>query len=57
VFRDVGRQLTAADVRSALAVRGSDLTPSTPEAYGAFIRAEIEKWSKIIRVVGLENSQ
>jgi tripartite-type tricarboxylate transporter receptor subunit TctC len=56
--QDVGRQLTTADVRSALAlVPGSELTPSTPEAFGAFIRAEIEKWSKVIRVVGLENSQ
>lgn len=57
VSRDVGRQLTAADVRSALAIPGSELTSSTPEAFGAFIRAEIEKWSKVIRVVGLENSQ
>ena len=32
-----------ADVRTALAVRGTDLKPSPPEAYGAFIRAEIEK--------------
>ena len=57
VSRDVGRELTAADVRSALAIPGSELTPSTPEAFGAFIRAEIEKWSKVIRGVGLENSQ
>jgi len=57
VSRDVGRQLTAPDVRSALAIPGSELTSSTPEAFGAFIRAEIEKWSKVIRVLGLENSQ
>ena len=57
VSREVGRQVTAADVRTALAVRGTDLTPSPPEAYGAFIRKEIEKWSKVIRAVGLENSQ
>jgi tripartite-type tricarboxylate transporter receptor subunit TctC len=55
--RDVGRQLTAEDVRAALVIPGTDLTPSTPEAYGAFIRTEIEKWSKVIRAVGLENTQ
>ncbi len=57
VSRDVGRQLTAADVRAALAIPGSELTSSTPEAFGAFIRAEIDKWSKVIRAVGLENTQ
>jgi len=54
--RDIGRQLMAEDVRAALVIPGTDLTPSTPEAYGAFLRAEIEKWSKLIRAVGLENS-
>jgi len=49
-------RVALADVRTALAVRGTDLKPSPPEAYGAFIRAEIEKWSKVIRAVGLENS-
>jgi tripartite-type tricarboxylate transporter receptor subunit TctC len=57
VSRDVGRILMTADVRSALVVPGSELTPSTSEAFGAFIRAELAKWSKVIRVVGLENSQ
>jgi tripartite-type tricarboxylate transporter receptor subunit TctC len=57
VSREIGRLLTSADVRSALAVPGSDLTPSTPEVFGAFIKEEIEKWSQIIRLVGLEHSQ
>jgi tripartite-type tricarboxylate transporter receptor subunit TctC len=55
--RDIGRVLAAPDVRATLAVRGSELTSSTPEAFGVFIKAEIEKWSKVIRAVGLENSQ
>ena len=57
ISRDVARQLTAEAARSALAVPGSELTPTTPEALGVFIRAEIQKWSKIIRAVGLEGSQ
>ena len=56
VSLEVGRVLASAEVRSALAVTGRDLTPSSPEAFGALIRAEIEKWSKVIRAVGLENS-
>ena len=57
VSREVGRLLTAADVRSVLAVPGSDLMPSTPETFGAFLSEEIAKWSKVIRLVGLEHSQ
>ncbi len=57
ISRDVGLQLSAVDVRSALVVPGSEVTPSTPEALGAFIRAEIERWSRVVRMVGLENSQ
>ena len=55
--REVGRQLAAADVRAALAIPGSELTSSTPDAFRTFIKSEIEKWSKVIRLVGLENSQ
>lgn len=57
VSRDIARSVTAADFRSALGIPGTELTPSTPEAFAAFIRTEIDKWSKIIRAVGLENSQ
>ena len=55
--RDLARLLATADVRSALVFPGSELTPSTPEAFGAFIRQETEKWSKVIRAVGLDNTQ
>jgi len=55
--RDLGRLLMTADVRSALSDQGREVTPSTPEAFGALIRAEAEKWEKIVRAVGLENSQ
>ena len=55
--RDVGRQLMSADVRSGLAATGRDLTPSSPQAFGAFIRAESDKWSRVIRAVGLEHTQ
>ncbi len=54
---EIARQLTAADVRSALVASGSQIKSSTPEAFGAWIRAEAERWAKVIRAVGLENSQ
>ena len=57
VSRDIGRLLTAPDVQAAMAVPGSELTASTPEAFSAFIKSEIAKWSKMIRLVGIENTQ
>ena len=57
ISAEIGRQLTAADVRSALTVPGSEITATTPQAFGTLIRAEAERWSKVIRAVGLENSQ
>ncbi len=55
--REFGRHLSSPEVKASLTVRGSELTPSSPEVFGAFIKAEIEKWSKVIRAVGIENSQ
>ena len=57
VSRDVARQLKAADLRAALAIPGSDLTSSTPGEFTAFIKSETDKWSKVIRAAGLENTQ
>lgn len=57
VSRDVARVLTAEDVRAVLAIPGSDLTSSTPQEFDAFIRSEMGKWAKVIRAVGLENTQ
>jgi tripartite-type tricarboxylate transporter receptor subunit TctC len=53
----LARDIAAADVGSALAVTGRDFTPTSPEAFGAFIKAEMDRWSKVIRAVGLEHSQ
>jgi tripartite-type tricarboxylate transporter receptor subunit TctC len=33
---------------------GSEATPSGPEAFGAFMRAEIEKWSRIARTANVK---
>ena len=34
-----------------------NLASSTPQAFTAFIKSEIAKWTKVIRAVGLENTQ
>jgi tripartite-type tricarboxylate transporter receptor subunit TctC len=43
------RSLEAADVHARFEELGYDVTASTPEAFGAWIRNESAKWSKLIR--------
>ncbi|HTD90163.1 MAG TPA: tripartite tricarboxylate transporter substrate binding protein [Burkholderiales bacterium] len=44
--------LGASDVREQLRVQGLDTLPSTPEQFAAFIKVEIAKWAKVIRISG-----
>jgi tripartite-type tricarboxylate transporter receptor subunit TctC len=40
------------DMKAQLAPQGVVLTPSTPEEFGAFIRAEVAKWAKVVQDTG-----
>ena len=55
--REIGRHLSVPEFRDRMASLGADPSPSTPEAFSAFIRAEAAKWQKVIRAIGLEHSQ
>lgn len=45
----VGRALAAPEMRSRIAARGSVPKPTTPEAFDAFVRAEVAKVTKVVR--------
>jgi tripartite-type tricarboxylate transporter receptor subunit TctC len=49
-------QKTMADpvVKEKFIAVGSEASPSGPEAFGAFMRAEIEKWSRIARTANVK---
>jgi tripartite-type tricarboxylate transporter receptor subunit TctC len=49
-------QKTMADpvVKEKFIAVGSEATPSGPEAFGAFMRAEIEKWSRIAKAANVK---
>jgi tripartite-type tricarboxylate transporter receptor subunit TctC len=46
--------LRSAEVTERLANDGGIVVGSTPEAFGAFIRAETEKWAKVARAAGIK---
>jgi len=45
------------ETRESLASQGAEPVASTPEQFAAFIRAEMAKWSAVIKKAGLEASQ
>ncbi|MCC6533902.1 MAG: tripartite tricarboxylate transporter substrate binding protein [Burkholderiales bacterium] len=52
---EVGKALAAADVKKQLLDLGIVTTASaSPAAFGAYIAAETEKWSKVIRAAGIK---
>jgi tripartite-type tricarboxylate transporter receptor subunit TctC len=51
---DLNRILNDPAVRKRLEDQAVDVAPSTPEQFVAHVRAETEKWTKVVREAGLE---
>jgi tripartite-type tricarboxylate transporter receptor subunit TctC len=54
VHADLQRVLAMPDVKERLALQGGEARGSTPEEFGAFMRAEHAKYAKIIAVAGIK---
>lgn len=46
---DLGKALLAPDVQRRLAEQGVDAAPSTPQQFADFIRAETDKWARVVK--------
>jgi tripartite-type tricarboxylate transporter receptor subunit TctC len=51
--REVVRVLAMPDVQKLLQAEGGVVSPSTPEEFEAFLRAEVSKWTKVIKQAGI----
>jgi len=51
--REVNRVIELPDVRQRLVNQGGEVLGGTPEEFGAFMRSEIERWSKIIKQLNI----
>lgn len=51
---EVVRALQQPDVRTKLTGEGSEIVGDTPAQFAAFLRADYEKWGKVIRASGLK---
>ena len=54
INRDVTAVLALPDVSERLAATGAELSPSTPAELDTFIRNEIAKWSKAVKISGAQ---
>ncbi len=50
---EAARGLNSPDVKDKLAKTGNEPVVSSPEAFAAFLRAEIDKWAKVVKASNL----
>jgi tripartite-type tricarboxylate transporter receptor subunit TctC len=53
LYTEVTRGLREPDARDRFAALGAELVDKNPEAFGEHLRAEIAKWSKVVRAAGV----
>jgi len=52
VHTEVKRILALPEVRDRLAGEGADVASSTPEEFTAYIKTEMGKWSRVVKLSG-----
>jgi tripartite-type tricarboxylate transporter receptor subunit TctC len=50
---EIVRTMQAPDIQKRLLNEGAKFTPLTPEQYGAFVKAEIAKWARVVKEAGI----
>jgi tripartite-type tricarboxylate transporter receptor subunit TctC len=53
----IRQSVAAPELRDALAAIGADVFVSSPEEFGVFVKAEIERWNVIIKKYGIKLEQ
>jgi tripartite-type tricarboxylate transporter receptor subunit TctC len=52
--KEFSAALSLPDIKQFLFNQGLDAAPSTPEAFGAYIKSERVKWAKVIKAAGIQ---
>jgi tripartite-type tricarboxylate transporter receptor subunit TctC len=53
LYQEISRSLRAPDMKERLTSLGLGPVGSTPEQFGAYMKAETEKWAKVIKTMGI----
>ncbi|MGH8617573.1 MAG: Bug family tripartite tricarboxylate transporter substrate binding protein, partial [Burkholderiales bacterium] len=54
VNADLAKVLALPDVKERFSTLGADITPSTPEKFGALMKADAEKWGKVVKAAKIK---
>ena len=54
LHQEITRSLRTPDMRERLTSLGLNAVGSTPEAFGAYMKSETEKWAKVIKAMGIK---
>ncbi len=54
VNADLAKVLALLDVKERFTGLGADITPSTPEKFGAVMKADAEKWGKVVKAASIK---
>jgi tripartite-type tricarboxylate transporter receptor subunit TctC len=52
--QEITRILNSSDIKSRMAAEGTEILTGTPEQFGAFMKADVEKWAKVIKEAGIQ---
>jgi tripartite-type tricarboxylate transporter receptor subunit TctC len=52
--QEINRALASPDLVANIKERGMDMHPGSPADFARFVRAEVEKWSKMVKVTGVK---
>ena len=52
--RDIAHALATPGVRKRFSTTGVTAAPSTPDEFGRYVRAQVQKWRKVIETAGLK---
>jgi tripartite-type tricarboxylate transporter receptor subunit TctC len=54
INKEVVAALQTPDAKAAMLAQGAEASPTTPEEFGRFWKAEIAKWGKVIKTAGIQ---
>ncbi len=52
LHKEIIKVLAESEVRERLSAEGAELVGNTPEQFDAYIKAEIGKWAKVVKISG-----
>jgi tripartite-type tricarboxylate transporter receptor subunit TctC len=51
---EIGKVIARADIRESWRKQGAETMSMPPEKFGEFLRADIEKWAKVVKAAGIK---